>query len=204
MRPALGVGRLCLRQTPLSQCLRHLSRSQPATRFFTSGGNKSYSSTSNKRGWKWEEGSQQRRPPGRHGLVLAAAASLSPAVFVQLSEKDNGGTEQTSEGRMLEASRAEIQKKVDDDVQGFRRVRQSVLLFLDLYVWEPICTGLRFLHLVVIFVPVMVAVPAIWFGRRQKGRDGERSGTLWWYGFLVRGMERAGPAFIKVCVFSFW
>jgi aarF domain-containing kinase len=137
-------------------------------------------------------------------LVLAAAASLSPAVFVQLSEKDNGGTEQTSEGRMLEASRAEIQKKVDDDVQGFRRVRQSVLLFLDLYVWEPMCTGLRFLHLVVIFVPVMVAVPAIWFGRRQKGRDGERSGTLWWYGFLVRGMERAGPAFIKVCVFLFW
>ena len=118
--------------------------------------------------------------------------------FVQLSEKDNGGTEQTAEGRMLEASRHEIAKKVDDDVHGFSRFKQSIIYFADLYIWEPLCTGLRFLHLVIIFVPVIVSVPAIWVGRRVREKDNERSGTLWWYWFLVKSMERAGPAFIKV------
>ena len=115
-----------------------------------------------------------------------------------MSEKDNEGTEQTAEGRMLEASREEIKKQVSSDARGLRRFRDHIVVFLDLYIWEPICTGLRFLHLVVIFVPVMVSVPAIWVGKRNKTRGDERSGTLWWYSFLVRSMERAGPAFIKV------
>jgi aarF domain-containing kinase len=132
-------------------------------------------------------------------VLLAAAASLTPAAFLTLSEKDNGGTELTAEGRMLEASRDEIEKRVSDDVHGFQRFTDTVVLYLDLYVWEPVCTGLRFLHLVFIFVPVMVTVPALWIGRRDKERDNERSGTLWWYWFLVKSMERAGPAFIKVC-----
>lgn len=123
---------------------------------------------------------------------------MTPAAFVQLSEKENEGTELTAEGRMLAASRQEIKKEVKEDVHGWRRVRDSIILFADLYVWEPLCTGLRFLHLVVIFVPVIISVPAIWIGGRVKERNDERSGTLWWYWFLVKGMERAGPAFIKV------
>ncbi len=100
---------------------------------------------------------------------------------------------------MLEASRDEIKKEVSADVHGFQRFKHSIILFADLYLWEPICTGLRFFHLVVIFVPVIVAVPAIWVGKRDKMRGGERWGTVWWYRFLVQAMERAGPAFIKVC-----
>lgn len=99
---------------------------------------------------------------------------------------------------MLQASRAEIKKKVKEDSHGIRRVRDSIVVFLDMYIWEPVCTGLRFLHLVFIFVPVIVTVPALWIGTRDKKRDNERSGTLWWYWFLVKSMERAGPAFIKV------
>ena len=94
--------------------------------------------------------------------------------------------QQTAEGRMLEASRAEIKKEVSDDVRGLRRLSDSVIVFVDLYLWEPLCTGLRFLHLVVIFVPVLVAVPAIRFGARDPKRDNERRGTLWWYWFLVK------------------
>ena len=109
-------------------------------------------------------------------------------------------TEQTAEGRMLQASRDEIEKRVDEDVHGIRRFRDTIVLFLDLYIWEPVCTGLRFLHLVVIFVPVILTVPALWVGRRSKERNNERRGTLWWYWFLVKSMERAGPAFIKVCI----
>lgn len=98
---------------------------------------------------------------------------------------------------MLEVSRAEIKKEVNENDTGFTRFRHEVVLFLDLYVWEPLCTGVRFLQLVGIFVPVILAVPVIWLGRR-KDRDGARMGTLWWYGFLVRAMELAGPAFIKL------
>lgn len=99
---------------------------------------------------------------------------------------------------MLAASREEIEKKLSDDEHGFSRFRHSITLFLDVYLWEPVCTGLRFLHLVFIFVPVFLTVPAIWLGPRIQERDNERSGTLWWYRFLVKSMERAGPAFIKV------
>lgn len=139
----------------------------------------------------------------RHGLarvVLRASgkAALGTAAFVKLSQQDNGGTDETAETRMLEVSRREIQKTVDDEGHRVVLLGRKVMLWLDLYLWEPICTGVRFLHLLVIFVPVMATVPAIWIGRRQSDRDNERSGTLWWYGFLVQSMEWAGPAFIKV------
>jgi aarF domain-containing kinase len=182
MRPALAFNRLCLRpslpRVRLSNCQSRNFRTA-----FTrqAGGN-----------WQYP-----RRPArGRH--ILWAATALSPTVFVQLSEKDNNGTEHTAETRMLAASREEIAKKLSDDDHGFSRFRHSIVLFLDVYIWEPICTGLRFLHLVVIFVPVLLTVPAMWLGPRQTNRDNERSGTLWWYRFLVNSMERAGPAFIKV------
>lgn len=133
-------------------------------------------------------------------MLLAATngVALGTAAFVQLSEQDNSGTGKTGETRMLEVSRAEIAKKVDENDRGFSRLRREIINCLDVYVWEPLCTGFRFLHLVVIFGPVIITVPALWLGRRQPDRDNERSGTLWWYEFLVWSMERAGPAFIKV------
>lgn len=131
----------------------------------------------------------------RRNQILCA--SLTPAVFVLLSEEDNGDGK-TPEEHMLEASRAEIQKRVPDDIHGLRRAWRGLCLFVDLYIFEPVATGFRFLHLLVIFVPVIVTVPMVWVGRRLKDHDNERSGTIWWYGFLVRSMERAGPAFIKV------
>ena len=99
---------------------------------------------------------------------------------------------------MLEVSRDEIQKKTAGRGNGMQGVAHNIVYYLDVYLWEPVCTGLRFLQLVVIFAPVIVTVPAIWFGSRQKNRDNETSGTLWWYSFLVSSMERAGPAFIKL------
>ena len=99
---------------------------------------------------------------------------------------------------MLEASRKELKEHVPKALENSRSYRRSVYFFVDAYIWEPICTGLRFLHLVFIFVPVMATVPVIWFGARKPDRDNERSGTLWWYEFLVNSMERAGAAFIKV------
>jgi aarF domain-containing kinase len=128
---------------------------------------------------------------------LLLAATLSPAAFIKLSEEDHEDGK-SGEEQMLEASREEMENKIPDDVHGTKRFFRSIWVALDNYVYEPIATSLRFLHLLVIFVPVIVTVPAIWMGKRQRERDNERNGTLWWYGFLVSSMERAGPAFIKV------
>ncbi|EXJ68887.1 Atypical/ABC1/ABC1-C protein kinase [Cladophialophora psammophila CBS 110553] len=132
----------------------------------------------------------------RHPSLLAAAAALSPAAFIQLGEQDDGG--KTREIKMLEVSREEISKKVPEDVYGFHRFYKTIVYVLDQWIYEPIATSLRFFHLVVIFVPVIVTVPAAFLGPRRKDRDNERAGTVWWYGFLVKSMERAGPAFIKL------
>ena len=137
-----------------------------------------------------------RRRPRTLTAILVFAA-LSPAAFIQLSEVEIGDGK-TGEEHMLEVSREEIRKKIPDNVRGLRRLGRSIVFILDQYVYEPIATSFRFLHLVIIFVPVIVTIPVIWFGRRKKDKDNERAGTLWWYGFLVSSMERAGPAFIKV------
>ena len=134
------------------------------------------------------------KPPRGKVLVLSL---LSPAAFVALSEEENGDGK-TPEEHMLEASRAEIAKELPDDVHGLKRAWKGVYLFVDTVIVEPLATTFRFLHLVLIFVPVIITIPAVWFGARRKDCDNERVGTLWWYSFLVHSMERAGPAFIKV------
>jgi aarF domain-containing kinase len=142
--------------------------------------------------WRRRVFSRPRAP--RTVLVIA---SLSPAAFVQISEEE-ATDGQTAEAHMLEVSREEIRKKIPDDVHGLNRLFRCVAFFVGQYIYEPLATSLRFLHLVIIFVPVIVTIPAIWFGSRRKDRGNERAGTLWWYGFLVASMERVGPAFIKV------
>ncbi|CAK7565401.1 MAG: hypothetical protein SEPTF4163_003318 [Sporothrix epigloea] len=151
----------------------------------------------------WRRGQKSKRP--RVTLLAAihggTAGALGTFAFVELSEKDNQGTEYTTETRMLEVSRQEIDNKrahIHPGEKGARYVLHRLVGLLDLYVWEPLCTGVRFLQLTCIFVPVIITLPVIWVGQRQPSRDNERTGTLWWYGFLVRAMELAGPAFIKL------
>jgi aarF domain-containing kinase len=117
-------------------------------------------------------------------------------VALSSDEAENGG--KTHEEAMLEASRKELDEQVPKVIRNSKKYRRGIYFFIDNYIVEPICTGLRFLHLVFIFVPVIVTIPVIWLGKRQPDRDNERSGSLWWYGFLVSSMERAGAAFIKV------
>ena len=179
MRTAFLLGRLCFRNGFQRV---HTSLLRPHHHSFSAGRTAS-------RPWL-------QRPPILGPVLLSA---LTPAAFVQLSEEEyNDG--KTGEDHMLEASRKELQetKSVPRSVPGVRRVWRGLVYAFDRYIFEPIATGFRFLHLVIIFVPVIISVPSIFFGRRQKDRDNERRGALWWYGFFVRSMERAGAAFIKV------
>ncbi|KAM0788775.1 hypothetical protein ACM66B_002865 [Microbotryomycetes sp. NB124-2] len=75
------------------------------------------------------------------------------------------------------------------------------------YVWEPVRTSLRFVHLAVLFLPVLLASPVLLLEYIDQGRDkrrgyrkreGERASTRWWYRLLVHQMEKAGPTFIKL------
>ena len=178
MRTAYSFGRLCLRQKPqrfIATFARH---------------ERQYSSFSRLR-------IAFRPPPKPPRSRVLVWSLLTPATFVALSEEENGDGK-TAEEHMLEASRAEIAKELPDDLHGYKRALSGIWLFLDTIIVEPLATTFRFLHLVIIFVPVLATIPVIWFGSRKKDRDNERAGTLWWYTFLVRSMERAGPAFIKV------
>ncbi|KKK14431.1 hypothetical protein AOCH_001247 [Aspergillus ochraceoroseus] len=137
-----------------------------------------------------------RRMPRGARVVLISA--LAPAAFVKLTESDDTEGDKTLEQRMLEASRREVKEDILEKTQGILGFGGPVLAYWTYYVYDTIATGFRFVHLVAIFLPVILSTPAIWFGKQIQDRDGVRTGTLWWYDFLVKSMERAGPAFIKL------
>ncbi|EMC92713.1 hypothetical protein BAUCODRAFT_259486 [Baudoinia panamericana UAMH 10762] len=191
MRSTLLLGRICWRcasELPRQQITRNLQQT------LRSGAQRRNISILH----HVRQGFRRPPPPIRGGTVLLAAA-LSPAVFVSIAEDEGSDRHgKTHEEQMLELSRQELEERVPDRLKHSRKWRRALWKFLDGWIVEPIATGFRFLHLVVIFVPVLVTIPLIWFGPRQADRDNERSGTLWWYGFLVSSMERAGAAFIKL------
>lgn len=154
--------------------------------------------------------SHSRTPrPGYHGTILLAATIASLAIPTSplgehvLGQKKRPGKDEdiTSEQCMLEASRRETQEEYQaytENVSSPRRTYRKLVVFFCEWIYEPIATTLRFLHLIVIFVPVLVTIPVIFMGDRVPERSDERRGTLWWYLFLVNSMEKAGPTFIKV------
>ncbi|KAF2135301.1 uncharacterized protein K452DRAFT_260863 [Aplosporella prunicola CBS 121167] len=181
------------------QCRHQLTSCAAARAAFAQANRRAFTSSARGR-LPFLKSSYFRTPPrtnyaGRSTVLLCA---LSPAVFVSLSNQDHDDDDRTGEQLMLEASRAELKDQVPHVIQNSKGFRKGIYLFFDNYIWEPIATGLRFLHLVIIFVPVILTVPMIWLGPRVEDRDNERRGTLWWYGFLVGSMERAGAAFIKL------
>lgn len=191
MRSALLLGRTCWRCT--SESIRPQVVRQVQYSIRSGRGASSFSILRVAR-------QTSRRPPGPVKGGTALLAALSPAAFVSIAEEkdENGDGEKTYEQHMLEVSREELAEYVPERLRSSRKWRKAIWRILQTYVLEPVATGLRFLHLVVLFVPVVVTVPIIWLGKRQPDRDNERSGTIWWYGLLVAAMERAGAAFIKL------
>ena len=124
--------------------------------------------------------------------MTAAAASAAP-------EEPDGGD--TLEKRMLEASERDrkAQSTTPEDLSLFRKLVRSSVLFVVDYIIEPIATVYRFITLAAIFAPVMLSLPCVCLGERLSGKNAEREGILWWYGVLIKSLERAGPTFIKVC-----
>lgn len=79
-----------------------------------------------------------------------------------------------------------------------RSLMGRILTFLRERLIEPILTAKRFVYLCCIFVPVLLAAPMLMIGQPEERLRGDRWGAVWWYGFLTRQMQCAGPTFIKV------
>ncbi|KZP25451.1 ABC1-domain-containing protein [Athelia psychrophila] len=77
-------------------------------------------------------------------------------------------------------------------------ILSRILQLLRDHIWEPIRTTTRFVHLAILFVPVIVAMPMLLVGKPDKRLNGDRWGAVWWYGLLVSRMQAAGPTFIKL------
>ncbi|KAI0082092.1 ABC1-domain-containing protein [Panus rudis PR-1116 ss-1] len=65
-------------------------------------------------------------------------------------------------------------------------------------IWEPVLTAGRFIHLLILFLPVLFTSPMLLIGRPERRLGGDRWGAVWWYGFLTAQMQRAGPTFVKL------
>jgi hypothetical protein len=139
-------------------------------------------------------------------LILTAVVAAVAVPLVTQKSQDETGVEQpvsheTFEQVMLDTSEDERKEEaygINKSRSLIYRICRHVSIAFSQYIYEPIATGLRFVQLVFIFVPVIVTIPVTFIGSRDEDHDSERSGTLWWYAFLVRQMERAGPTFIKV------
>ncbi|KAF9225428.1 ABC1-domain-containing protein [Gyrodon lividus] len=77
-------------------------------------------------------------------------------------------------------------------------ILQRILWFLQDYLWEPLLTARRFIHLSYLFVPVIITMPILLVGNPEKRLQGDRWGAVWWYDFLVASMQAAGPTFTKL------
>jgi hypothetical protein len=154
----------------------------------------------------WTKGGNGARASVRFQYL----ASISAAATVHLSQKRakddlDDDEELTLEQSLLDTSEEERLDQlygINQDRSIFYRFFKRVKIAFIRYIYEPIATGVRFLQLVIIFVPVFATIPIIFIGSRDPDSDNERSGTLWWYRFFVRQMERAGPTFIKVAVLN--
>ncbi|KAI5307378.1 Ubiquitin-conjugating enzyme E2 6 [Ascosphaera pollenicola] len=162
-------------------------------RFLVSGGNHSVSARLSPR-YQYSDRRYGFGARGRSELglpLLAAFGSIGFLITPDQKLHENDAT--ASEERI---SRSHQQEEVPDGwlLRTLRQLRK----WLHTHIYESIATGFRFLHLVVVFVPVIATVPAIWIGRRVKDRSNEPVGRLWWYELLVCSMESAGATFIKL------
>jgi aarF domain-containing kinase len=137
------------------------------------------------------------------GFAVCLAATVPLALQEDRAEERNDLVLESAVFVSVEDERQlPIYHKALEQQSALRRAVRSIQLLFLSYIYEPIATGIRFLQLIAIFAPVCVTIPAIFLGPRDPEADNERKGKLWWYGFLVKQMERAGPTFIKVSLTS--
>lgn len=77
-------------------------------------------------------------------------------------------------------------------------ISSRILSLLQEHFWEPLLTARRFIHLFYLFIPVIITMPMLLVGKPERRYKGDKWGAVWWYKFLVKRMQTAGPTFIKL------
>ncbi|KAG2216183.1 hypothetical protein INT45_003999 [Circinella minor] len=94
---------------------------------------------------------------------------------------------------------SEIESAIEKQPQTkLEKLLHNLLHIFNEWLLEPLLTFRRFIHIVFIFAPVILATPITLVGSRVKEEQDERIGTLWWFDLIAAQMERAGPTFIKL------
>ncbi|KAI7822557.1 hypothetical protein BC939DRAFT_453641 [Gamsiella multidivaricata] len=140
-----------------------------------------------------------RISPVRHYLVPALVTQgglslLSPGIHLEALNQHTQNAKPTQPVPYIKTEIIRVAQKLS----FWRRLREYLENMLEDYVVHPILTIWRFGVLAVIFLPLIITVPAVFMGERNKELHDERSGAIWWYSLLVRHMEMAGPTFIKL------
>jgi aarF domain-containing kinase len=145
--------------------------------------------------------------------VYATTSPLLAESAVDAKEIEKEHLEQSEYQQLDEESVKKYAPTLEAQEEAHHRYRPSFIRSIQVvfvkYIAEPIGTAKRFLVLVCIFLPVLITMPMLFVGsRRETGRkngrkvskseQGQRSGAIWWYSFLVKSLEWAGPTFIKV------
>ena len=150
-----------------------------------------------------DEGETQSGPSRRLLLVLLAGGGLAAVTFYRRPVRNDSAVDLIP----LHPSVHIISNPNDIVASSPAEPHLGVIGTLRAYIIEPFFTFLRFFHLACLFGPVILTAPMIFIGkpdraRRRRGKpvleDEENWGAVWWYGFLVKQMERAGPSFIKL------
>ncbi|KAF9299942.1 hypothetical protein BGZ74_008471 [Mortierella antarctica] len=112
--------------------------------------------------------------------ALATQAGLflsSPGIHLEaLVPSENSSVK---EARPIPLLKTELVQEIQRP-SFLRRLKQYLEDMLEDYVVHPVLTIWRFGVLMVIFMPLILTVPAVFIGERKADKDNERSGTLWW------------------------
>jgi aarF domain-containing kinase len=130
------------------------------------------------------------------GAVSIYLLSNKDVVFCEAAQQPT----LTNEERLLEESEKEwdeLYNQVPQDRNVLYKVYRFLAIPFRVWIFEPLATAFRFVHLVVIFAPVLITIPMVFLGTASANSH-DKSGAILWYRFLVHQMEMAGPTFIKL------
>lgn len=127
-------------------------------------------------------------------LLLANAIVFAPAVDVGTDNEKSAEDKSTDDDY--------DDKSTDNDTS-------PTPSFFYTHIFSPVATVFRFLHLLLLFTPVLLTLPLLFIGpRKQYGITGPdklstsesaaRVGARLWYNYLAWTMQCAGPSFVKL------
>jgi len=139
---------------------------------------------------------RQRKWP-RSVLILAVFAVPLSAAFTH-AQAEEAAT--VPEATHTDNETPEEHEKIQEHEADLKNetLLWKCINFLNDWIWEPLLTTRRFIYLGIVFLPVLLTMPVLLLEKGNSHGKKDLNTTVWWYQFLVKQMERAGPTFIKL------